>query len=356
VVVRQVEPRAATGVVTPGMFCSHWRFVRGLAAPGAALILIFASGCGTVQPSGRLPASAQEPGRRPEGRLAIACHLEATAASDICTLNADGSDLRRLTSGPRNEYDADWSPDGRQLVFRSAPSADPASSGPSDIVVVDVETKLLRNLTNHPEWGNWSPAWSPDGKWIAFYSDRDQQPGLYLIRPDGTDMHLLLEGDAEYPSWSPDGDALVFMSLGFPPGSSSSAFDVWLVNADGTNLRRLTESDGEDGWPAYSADGKQIAYTHDRGSTIGYEIVVVDRTGGNPVVVTPDNDGLSHDYPAWSRDGRYLAWSGYAQSGPDRGGVFVMNLANNTQQAIASDGVGPAWQPSSAKRDATPSS
>ena len=332
------------------------RFGRGLAAPPATLLLIFASSCGTVQPSGRPPASAQEPGRGPEGRLAIACHLEATAASDICTLNADGSDLRRLTSGPRNEYDADWSPAGRELVFRSAPSADPASSGPSDIVVVDVETKLLRNLTNHPEWGNWSPAWSPDGKWIAFYSDRDQQPGLYLIRPDGTDMHLLLEGDAEYPSWSPDGDALVFMSLGFPPGSSSSAFDVWLVNADGTNLRRLTESDGEDGWPAYSADGKQIAYTHDRGSTIGYEIVVVDRTGGNPVVVTPDNDGLSHDYPAWSRDGRYLAWSGYAQSGPDRGGVFVMNLANNTQQAIASDGVGPAWQPSSAKRDATPSS
>jgi len=326
-------------------------------APSAAatLILIVASGCGTVQPSGRPPASAQEPGRGPEGRLAIACHLEATAASDICTLNADGSDLRRLTSGPRNEYDADWSPAGRELVFRSAPSADPASSGPSDIVVVDVETKLLRNLTNHPEWGNWSPAWSPDDKWIAFYSERDHQPGLYLIRPDGTDMHLLLKGDAEYPSWSPNGDALVFMSLGFPPGSSSSAYDVWLVNADGTNLRQLTDSDGEDGWPAYSPDGKQIAYTHDRGPTIGYEIVVVDRTGGNPVVVTPGNDGLSHDYPAWSPDGRYLAWSGYAQSGADRGGVFVMNLANNTPQAIASDGVGPAWQPSSANSDATPS-
>ncbi|MDP9224969.1 MAG: hypothetical protein M3P18_14215 [Actinomycetota bacterium] len=101
--------------------------------------------------------STQEASRSPVGRLTISCHLMATAASDICTLNADGSDLRRLTSGPRNEYDADWSPDGRELVFRSAPSADPASSGPSDIVVVDVETKALRNLTNHPEWGNWSP-------------------------------------------------------------------------------------------------------------------------------------------------------------------------------------------------------
>ncbi len=120
------------------------------------------------------------------------------------------------------------------------------------------------------------------------------------MRPDGSKNHRILEGDAEYPAWSPDGEHLAFMSLGSREGLSSDDYDIYVVDADGRNMQQLTRSPGEDGWPAWSHDGTRIAYSHM--DAAGAEIHVMAADGQDDRVVTDPGDGLAHDYPSWSPD------------------------------------------------------
>lgn len=288
-------------------------------------------------------------------RIAFSCRVDAKASGDICVSDLDGSHFKRLTFGPANQFDPSWSPDGKRIAFRSAPSPDVAMIGPSDIWVVDADGTDLRNLTRHPDWGNWSPAWSPNGQLIAYYSAPGGRPGLFLMAPDGSHRRRILEGDAEYPAWSPDGSQLAFMSLGFPAGTSSSAYDVYMVRVDGTGLRRLTYLPGEDGWPAWSPDGRTIAFDHDPSGTGGgpYDIYLTGAAGGPSRRITPGAGGLSYDYPDWSSDGSLILFSGYDQT-TSAGGIFVMRsdgtgvtqLNDGTGLTpVMDDGVSPTWRP-----------
>jgi dipeptidyl aminopeptidase/acylaminoacyl peptidase len=172
----------------------------------------------TTHPPPKEPTSAGSALIRiPDRQIAFGCHLnEARSSGDICISRVDGSGLKRLTSGPANEFDPSWSPDGSRLAFRSAPNPGAAGIRVSDIWVVSADGTGAKNLTRDAQAGNWSPAWSPDGRHIAYYSEKGGHPGLYLMGTDGGKRTRILDGDAEYPCWSPDGTRLAFMSLGFP--------------------------------------------------------------------------------------------------------------------------------------------
>lgn len=302
----------------------------------------------TTEPPAAETESAM-PIRVPGGQIAFSCHLdEARSSGDICISRVDGGGLKRLTDGPANEFDPSWSPDGSRIAFRSAPHPGAATIGNSDIWVVNADGEDARNLTRHPESANWSPAWSPDGRRIAYYSEEGSRPGLYLMRADGSQRIRILDGDAEYPSWSPDGTRLAFMSLGFPPGSSSSDYDVYVVDADGTGLRQLTHLPGEDGWPAWSPDGRTIAFDHNVSSTdnrFAFAIYLVDADGASPHAITPVDGRLSFDYPDWSRDGSMILFSGYPPDGSPGGGMFLMRSDGSAITRIQRDGVTPVWKP-----------
>ena len=200
-------------------------------------------------------------------------------------------------------------------------------------------------LTHDATLGNWSPAWSPRGDWIAYYSGGVGRLGLYLVRPDGSENHRILEGDAEYPAWSPDGEHLAFMSLGSPEGLSSDDYDIYVVDADGRNMQQLTRSPGEDGWPAWSHDGTRIAYSHM--DPAGAEIHVMAADGQDDRVITDPSDGLAHDYPSWSPDDALIAYSAYpqAESSTATGGMFTIHPDGSDVRLIMPDGVGPVWKP-----------
>ena len=327
----------------------RWRVSLGIAA---LVVLLTSTGCttGVVEPTASMAPSAATSARplasaATRGTIAFSARIDSPTDGDIYTVDTDGQNLRRLTSAPANEYSPSWSPDGSRIAFRSAPSSEASEQNPSDIAVVSLDDLKVALLTHDAKLGNWSPAWSPDGEWIAYYSGGAGRSGLYLIRPDGSENHRILEGDAEYPAWSPDGGHLAFMSLGFPAGPSSEAYDIYVVDADGRNLRQLMRSPGEDGWPAWSHDGTRIAYSHM--DQAGAEIHVMAADGQDEHVITDAGDGLAHDYPSWSPDDTAIAYSAYPQADSSTaiGGMFVMHPDGSGARLIMPDGVGPVWRP-----------
>jgi len=145
---------------------------------------------------------------------------------------------QRLNRPQGNAFSPTWSPNG-QLAFSWSPVAN------SEIYVLD--TALITYLDSHttiPEprritdnmYTDTTPSWSPDGAWIAFISDRGGHSNIYLARPDGSDLHPVLEGAARdsTPSWSPDGSRLVFVSR------RNDMNDLYIIGMDGTDLQRIT--------------------------------------------------------------------------------------------------------------------
>ena len=146
---------------------------------------------------------------------------ERGGSADIYRVHPDGSGLERLTDDPAYDDQGALSADGKQLAFVSS-----RGSGSADIWVLDLQTKKVRNLTRTP--ANFRPSWSPDGKWIAFSSDRNtpvrrdgerfeqsHAVSIYLMRTDGTDVRRLpsVGKFAGSPKWSPDGERIVFYEM-----------------------------------------------------------------------------------------------------------------------------------------------
>jgi len=145
-----------------------------------------------------------------------------------------------------------------------------------EIYTLNVEQMEILNITVSSA-NDSSPTWSPDGSQIAFVSDRDNSSTSYVfedspfanndvfvMNADGSDVHNLTDGigNNSFPAWSPDGSQLAFISdrdrqVTGEPFSGSSVF---VMNADGSDVRSLTDSDGVDWLPTWSPDGNRIAY------------------------------------------------------------------------------------------------
>jgi TolB protein len=160
------------------------------------------------------------PSFSPDGRWVL-FSSRRHGSVDIYRVQVDGTHLERLTDDAAFDDQAVMAPDGRHIAFVSS------RSGQADIWLLELQSKRLRNLTNHPG-GDYRPAWSPDGKWIAFTSDRDsdgarahttfpvfaplQYTQIYVMRADGSSVRRVTQGDTTVggASWSPDGKAIAF--------------------------------------------------------------------------------------------------------------------------------------------------
>jgi TolB protein len=164
---------------------------------------------------------------------------------------SDGGGLVRLTHNPYNTGDSypQYSPDGTRVVFmRTKPGVNPDGAGA--VFVVNADGTGLRRIT---PWGAafLGQSWSPDGRWILF-----QRPygRLYVVHPDGTRLHeipvrLPVGSGAISPAWSPDGEWIVF-SL-----ERNAQADIYVVRADGSGLRRVTDAPGVETYPDWRPGG-----------------------------------------------------------------------------------------------------
>jgi len=178
----------------------------------------------------------------------------------ISLVNADGSGLSPVTS-PRFWSDGNpaWSPDGRRIAFDRQ-----LSVSNTEIYVMSPSGTGLRRLTRS-RGGDSDPNWSPDGKEIVFQSQRDRLTSpasptyldneLYVLSADGQRLRRVTRNamnDLD-PSWSLSGTA-----IGFAREGTDGQFDIWVMAPDGTGQQRLTTARGDDRAPAWAPDGKQI--------------------------------------------------------------------------------------------------
>ena len=174
--------------------------------------------------------------------------------SRLAMIRSDGSRPRVLAAAGDHVGFPSWSPDGKRLVYRSS-----AKSG-KGLRIIDVATEQVTELTSGPQTDNF-PVWSPLGDRIAFVSDRDADYEIYTVRPDGTDLKRLTHspGNEGHLAWSGDGQWIAFASArtGFTdeallhPYNGQATGEIFVMRADGSDVRRLTENSFEDATPAW---------------------------------------------------------------------------------------------------------
>lgn len=232
------------------------------------------------------PAGAERLPDDLPGRIAF----QSNRAGAFKLFVMDRAGVRQLTDGPGNDMKPAWSPDGRRVAFFSD------RDGKEDIYVVDADGRNLRRLTTDPA-DDREPAWSPDGRRIAFASEREGALNVWTMNADGTAQRRLTNyriGKAAIPAWSPDGRSIAFVSV-----RSDGKGDIWVVDPDGGNPRRLTTTDRlYDYHPAWSPDGQRLVLAAGPDKQ-RYKLFVIDGDGANRRQLTFGDAFDTH--PAWTR-------------------------------------------------------
>ncbi len=304
-----------------------------------------------------------------------------TPRYDIVISGVDASRLRIVTRSlpPVSRAvlfgRATWSPDGRKLAFAVEHGRDPASiRNQTDIYVADSDGRSLRRLTNLGD--GVEPVWSPDGRTIAFARRTYDRPdggftsALWLMDRHGHDQRAVMDdndGHFDVPGeWSPDGSLLAFSRTRFERGRRTSGPALYVVRADGSGLRKLTDNGDE---PTWSPDGRHIAFVteRDRNGELTYgdvlraanELYVMNADGTDARRLTWTRD-LNERSPSWSGDGKRIAFHRGRQFDNAEGtGVLVVNRDGTCLATVALDPAldtwyaRPVWRPGSAPGRAT---
>jgi TolB protein len=231
----------------------------------------------------------------PDGKKLVTITVIA-GKGQIFVMNVDGSELVQITHDASDYDDPAWSPDGRKIAVTS-------NTGKEErIVLLDPDGSGLEPLTPASVHAIHA-TWSSDSKRIVYCSDDDLLPGkndanVYAIDVETRQVTKLISGGINtYPVWSPDMKKIAWRKI-----IDNTNSEVFVANADGSDPHNVTKNPAFDGWPAWSPDGKLIAFGSNRNA--GYQIFVMDPHGGS-VRLVANTDGRA-TAPRWSPDGRTI--------------------------------------------------
>jgi len=207
--------------------------------------LVFASGFPAVSPDGRQLVLSERTGRgRPDDRTALA------------VWDTDGTNPRRIFRATGSAMAPQWSADGGWIAF-GAGNFFLARTRPAQVMIVKPDGSEARPLTTGS--GNAGfPSWSPDGGSVVYRFWSDTAGGLRIVSLASGAVRTLTTGYDNFPSWSPKGDRIAFSRL------TGDDFDIYTIRPDGTELRQLTKTAGNDAHSAWSADGEYILFSSSR--------------------------------------------------------------------------------------------
>jgi Tol biopolymer transport system component len=328
---------------------------------------------------------AVQPSWSPHGdRIAFWAIPKTTAQRDIWTISASGGAPVAVTQDPQLDWNPVWSADGKFLYFASdrggsmnlwriaidektgKTSGEPRalttpslSSGHFSISrdgrgIAYLALNELASIERVPfdpstakaglpapllrqSGALFSPDVSPDGNSVVFRSLGGQED-LFLVRSDGTGLRKLTDDPHRDrgPSWSPDGRRIAFYS-----NRDAGKYEIWLINPDGSGLTQLTRTAGRGWFPWWSPDGKQIAYP------TGTESLILDVASGvtrAPVPLPPfPEPGHWFQVTSWSPDGRSLAGEGNRLASSAGGGVVLYSFDTRRYERLAERGLKPIW-------------
>jgi serine/threonine protein kinase len=278
-------------------------------------------------------ASTSVPGAHTApGTLAYVC--QRGEETHICVEDSTGQ--RQVFLCGTHDSTPAWSPDGKHIAFTSD------REGSMDIWILEPEDDLAYPLTVAQHTDEWSPCWSPDGRRVAFDRDLGGDYDVY-VQQVGVDSHptRLIGGAGQDtdPAWSPDGGHIAFVS------DRDGDLEIYVMEVQGQEVTRLTDHVGWDFAPVWSPDGERIAYecADDAGGDV--EICVMDADGHNQQVLT--RNGVDDRQPAWSPNGQHIAFC-RDRPGGSGWGIWVMGTDGTGQRAWVEDdssNTHPAWKP-----------
>jgi len=246
---------------------------------------------------------------------------------DIYTVNLDGSGLTKLTKNSIHDRFPAWSPDGRFIAFQRD----------SGIWRMNADGTGRVQLTTGGTY-DMNPDWSPDGTRIAFERTASSNQNIWVMNADGSGETMLTTnaGADGHPTWSPDGRRIAFES-----NRDGGDFDIYTMNADGSEETELTANSYQDVDPAWSPDGGRIAFASDGPGNYEIHTVAVNGTGWQRLTFHADVDNS----PAWSPDGRCIAFTRLQGVTWD---IFVINADGSNERNVTTHwgtDTAPAWYP-----------
>jgi TolB protein len=227
------------------------------------------------------------PSFSPEGKK-IAFVSNRDGNFEIYLMNPDGSEQQRLTHSSEDELHTDWSPDGTKIAFSRYP--DPSHA---NIFVMNVDGSNVQQITSNAG-ENMRPDWSPDGTRMLFNTNKDGNYEIYLMNADGSNQQRLTNTTAFeiFPQLSPDGNKISYARIVMNPFYG----EIHLRNLDGSGDVALTQNSRSEN-PVWSPDGTQIAFQASRDGN--FEVYVMNADGSNQRRLTNHSDW--DGWPSWGR-------------------------------------------------------
>ena len=263
---------------------------------------------------------------------------------DIWTIRPNGKNLVNLTAdSDALELYPRWRPDGRKIAFISdrATAADP-SGGDDEIFVMNADGSKVRQITFNAD-DDRAPSWSPDGRKIVFQRDFDpvsmqDDLDLFTMNADGTRQRNITNspGISDYEAaWSPNGRRIAFAS------DRDGDDEIYTMSPDGSRVRQLTFNDAGESGASWSPDDHKITFTSDRDGN--EEIYTMRASGADQTRLTFD---VADDFfPEWSPDGRKIAFSSSRDANEE---IYTMRADGSNQTRLTRNPeieFGPDWQP-----------